>query len=298
MIDSDLNISNSHKVISKYSDYLILKQYSPNTSKSYLSSIDEFIYFLQKNRYYHFSQIDKNTFNKYIRFLKNDSANLSNRAVNIRIAAINNFSKFICSRYNCCELKKIKQLKFISTMPNILDPNDILLLFKNKNPVFSKEATWVCYRDYAVAIFCYSSGARISEALSIDSLDLNDNWVRLEKTKNMHTRYVPINLHVHIAISYYKEQCPYCLYRHLWVCSRGRKLKSPAASVGIKKMFGFSPHYFRHAFATHLILNGCDLLTVKEFLGHSSISTTSIYTHIKPNHLRETVIKCHPLSRS
>jgi len=64
--------------------------------------------------------------------------------------------------------------------------------------------------------------------------------------------------------------------------------------MAVKYYFGFSPHYFRHAFATHLIRGGCDILIVKDFLGHSSLHTTSIYTHIKPKHL-EASVKFHPM---
>lgn len=297
MIDSSLNISNLHLVVKEYKNYLILKNYASNTLLLYLRNIDDFVFFLQRKKYYHFAQVDKNTFYKYIKYHRNTTSNsISNRTINVKIAAINSFLKFVCKNYECCRLAKIPQLKFISNHPLILEQEDMLSLFKNKNPSNDKKSSWVSYRNYAIAILCYSSGARISEALNINSIDIDDNWVRIDKAKNRETRYVPINIHVHIAINNYKEQCPYFLHKYLWLCSRGKKLKISATTMGIKNMFGFSPHYFRHAFATHLILNGCDLLIVKDFLGHSCISTTSIYTHIKPKHLKDTVEKFHPLS--
>ncbi|WP_295007357.1 tyrosine-type recombinase/integrase [Sulfurimonas sp.] len=300
MIDDSLKISNIHFILKEYKIYLqVLKNYATNTVNIYISCVDEFVYFLQDSDYYHFSQIDKNTFYKYISFVKNRAKTkklISNRTVNFKIAAINNFSEFLCKKYYSCELRKVKQLKYISEIPNIIDEQDMLILLKTKNPIFDRKASWVSCRDFALTVLIYSSGARISEILNTTSIDMDDKWIRLEGTKNKTTRYVPVNIHVHIAINNYKEQCPLCLFKCLWICKRGKKLTIHAASAAIKRMFGYSPHYFRHAFATHLILNGCDLRTVQEFLGHSSLVTTSIYTHIKPKHLKKTIEKCHPLS--
>ena len=64
----------------------------------------------------------------------------------------------------------------------------------------------------------------------------------------------------------------------------------------LKQLLGLGPHDMRHHFATHMIINGADVSVVSELLGHSSLITTQIYTHIKKPQLRETVIKCHPMS--
>lgn len=275
----------------------VIRAFAKNTLTPYCDSVDAFLFFLKEKKYFHLSQISKNTFYAYIEYYKNNpNKSLSNRSINITIASLNVFFEFLCKKYNICEATKLRQLKFISKVPNVLDESDLLNLIKKNNPIYNKEATWISYRDYALCIFLYSSGARISEALNLNTIDIDEVWVRLEETKNKNTRYAPINHYTHIVINNYKEQCPFDLCRYLWVCSKGKKLKSTAASVAIKRTFGYSPHYFRHAFATHLLLNGCSLLVIKDFLGHSSIATTSIYTHVKPKHLMATVERCHPLA--
>ena len=298
MIQDDLYISNSEKLLKEYRLYLlVVKMYSKSTLSIYYNNIDSFMYFLQTYKYRHISQIDKNTFQKYIIYVRSTSV-LSNRTTNMIIASLNNFTIFLCKKYKVCKINKIRQLKFISKIPNILDEEDMLELLKKKNPAYNKTATWVNYRDYALVILIYSSGIRIGEAVNITPLciNTNDRWIRIDNAKNQKTRIVPINIHVLIAINNYKELCPYFIYEFMWFDKKGNKLKSNSATVAIKKMFGYSAHYFRHAFATHLVLNGGDLMIIKEFLGHSYINTTSVYLHIKPKHLLAAV-QFHPLAK-
>ena len=294
MISADLYVKNKHALLEHYNSYLVvIKNYSKTTKNLYNNTADGFMYFLKINDYYHIRQINKNTFHRYIKYIRQKSE-ISNRSTNMIIAALNNFAEYLCKEYNACFLSKLKQLKYLSKIPNIMDEKDMLLLLKQKNPEYDKTATWINYRDYAICILLYSTGMRASEAMSISLSDIGSDWIRIEDSKNNKTRVVPTNIHVHISITNYREQCPFVIYNTLWFSNNGKKLTSIAATVALRRTFGYAAHYFRHAFASHLVINGCDLLVVKEFLGHSSIITTSIYVHIKPRHLLEAV-KCHPL---
>lgn len=295
----DLHIEKIHILLQNYYCYLVvIKNYSKNTVKLYYNTSSSFLYFLKINDFYHIYQVEKNIFHKYIIHIRSESQ-ISNQTTNMIISSLNNFTRFLCRNYNFCELRKLKHLKFLSKKPNIIDQEDmIFLLLKQKNPRYDKLATWVSYRNYAICILLYSTGMRISEAMSILLADIDGQWIRVENTKNRKTRVVPINIHVLLSINDYREICPYPICSVLWFSNSGKKLGAKAASIAIKHMFGYTAHYFRHAFATHLILNNCDVRIVQEFLGHSSIATTSIYTHIKPKHLKITVEKCHPLNQS
>ena len=290
-----LDISSCHKVLEEYYIYLsVLKRYSKSTINTYYETINQLFYFLWKQKVKNIKNIDKKILYDFLELTKTSS--ISNRTMNLHIASINNFLCFLSQRYNVFGLPKLKNLKFPDKLVDMIDEDEMLRLLKNNDPRNKKESTWINYRNYALAVFAYSTGARIGEIVNILMVDIADFWVRIEKTKNKETRVVPLNKHAMDVLYLYIERCPYCTSKILWYSIKGKKLTANTATKAITNTFGYSAHYFRHAFATHLVHNGCDLMTVKEFLGHSSIVTTSIYTHVKPKHLLKTVSKFHPLS--
>lgn len=284
------------KIGVEYTSYIkYVRFFAENTMKVYSKTIDALLYFIIHIKKYNcLHKITRETIIEYLIFTR-ISAKISNRSLNIQISAINSFLVFLCEYHKICGIAKVEHSRFANNIPNVLDVNEMLKLLKRKNPIHKKGAGWVEYRDYALGMLLYSSGARISEALQMETIDVSSEWIRLEKTKNKETRLIPTNTIMYMAIVDYKEQCPFFL-KKLWMSANQKPLELSAASSAIKRMFGFSPHHFRHSFATHLVLNGCDLRIVQEFLGHSNISTTSIYIHIKSKRLKETVERCHPLS--
>lgn len=163
-------------------------------------------------------------------------------------------------------------------------------------------------RNKALLETMYSCGLRVSEVvtLKISCLYLNDGFVRVigkgdkerlvpvgeEAAKHINIYIAAIRLHQHIQ----KDEEDI-----LFLNRRGKRMtrvmifliiKSLAAKAGIKKQV--SPHTFRHSFATHLVEGGADLRAVQEMLGHESITTTEIYTHLDRDYLRETLRKFHP----
>jgi site-specific recombinase XerD len=297
MIEDILHIDKADDLLEKYHIYLlIIKSYAKNTIKLYYKTADDFVYFLKLNNYNFITEIDRNTFYEFLTKVKLKSK-ISNQTVNMLISSLNNFAKFLCKEYSFCKISKLKKQKFSSKIPDIIDEDEMLLMLKMKNPHYDKTSTWVRYRNYAICILLYSTGMRISEAMNVLLADIEDDqqWIRIANAKNNKARVVPINIHVLISLNNYREMCPFEICSTLWFSKKGTRLTVAAAAVSITHMFGFSPHYFRHAFATHLMLNNCDLIVVKDFLGHSSIGTTSIYTHVKPKHLLKA-IQCHPLN--
>lgn len=165
-------------------------------------------------------------------------------------------------------------------------------------------------RNKAMLETLYSCGLRVSELvnLKISNLFLNDEFIKVTG-KGDKERLVPVGSVALKQIAIYKEQVRVHMpvkkeYEDfLFLNRRGAKLtrvmvftiiKQLAFKAGLKKHI--SPHTFRHSFATHLVEGGADLRAVQEMLGHESITTTEIYTHLDRAYLRDAIIQYHPRS--
>ncbi|THH34915.1 site-specific tyrosine recombinase XerD [Neolewinella litorea] len=166
-------------------------------------------------------------------------------------------------------------------------------------------------RDRALLETLYACGLRVSEAtgLRLSDLYLEQEFVRVTGKGNKE-RLVPIGptavKHLEIYLRHVREALPVIRDKNIvFLNRRGGALsrvsvftavKKYAAEAGIDKRV--SPHTFRHSFATHLIEGGADLRAVQELLGHESILTTEIYTHLDTDFLRETILSFHPANRN
>jgi len=165
-------------------------------------------------------------------------------------------------------------------------------------------------RNKAMLETLYSCGLRVSELinLKISHLYFNDEFIKVTG-KGDKERLVPIGTAAIKQILIYKDEvrCHVPVKKEfediLFLNRRGAQLtrvmvftiiKQLAAKIGLKKHI--SPHTFRHSFATHLIEGGADLRAVQEMLGHESITTTEIYTHLDRDYLRQAIIQFHPRS--
>ncbi|MEW6041182.1 MAG: tyrosine-type recombinase/integrase, partial [Elusimicrobiota bacterium] len=150
----------------------------------------------------------------------------------------------------------------------------------------------------------YATGLRVSElaGLLLENVDLKVGYVRIIG-KGSKERIVPLGRRASYAVERYLEirNKKYSQSKTLFVNNRGnpvnrksfwKTVKKLASAAGIKKHI--SPHSIRHAFATHLLSGGADLRSLQEMLGHSSIATTQIYTHVDREHLKEIHKKFHP----
>ena len=189
------------------------------------------------------------------------------------------------------------------TLPDVLSVEEVELLFTGIDHSLPEGQ-----RNRAILETMYSSGLRVSEVtgLLISNLYLDEGYIRVIGKGNKE-RLVPIGDHAARHIQLYRE-----LDRHkikpgkghvdtLFLNRRGAALsrvmvfyiiKNAALRAGIQK--NIHPHTLRHSFATHLIEGGAGLRTVQEMLGHESITTTEIYTHLDTRFLRSTLEKYHP----
>ena len=184
---------------------------------------------------------------------------------------------------------KIKQLKIPKQLPKFLTNVEIEDALKNIDT-----DNWLALRDKALILFLYATGLRVTEAMDAKKSDIEEGWIRVRSGKGDKERLVPIALLALKTLNDYLFKRPH-ISDYLFINSNGGRLSRISAFHITKKYLNVSPHVLRHSFATSLILGGADLRVVQELLGHSSMLTTQIYTHIQKENLYETVQNFHPL---
>ena len=223
------------------------------------------------------------------------------------VSGLKSFFKFLILEEKISKdpMDLIESPKLKRKLPEVLSLNDINILL-NSIDLSTMEGV----RNRAIIETLYSSGLRVSELvnLSIQNLFLDIGFIKVIG-KGSKERLVPIGRHAIKYINMYKNG-----YRDnkkinkgnegfLFLNRYGRKLTREMIFLIIKKVSNkcllnknVSPHTFRHSFATHLIEGGADLRAVQEMLGHESITTTEIYTHLDREYLKQVIKEFHPRS--
>jgi integrase/recombinase XerD len=212
------------------------------------------------------------------------------RTLNRKLSSINAFFDFCYSSNFLSEKTKLKSAKIPKLLPKFLSSEKLMAGIE-----LCDKTTWLGLRDAALLYFLYASGVRISECLSLTKEDLDGEWLLVRHAKGDKERLVPVAKVALDALQSYLNECPY-EKDYLWCNYKGDKLSRVSAFKITQKYLGVSPHVLRHSYATALITGGADLRVVQELLGHASLITTQVYTHIQKQHLSETVEVCHPFS--
>ena len=212
------------------------------------------------------------------------------RTLNRKLSSINTFFHF-CHLQNFTHEKiRIPMAKVPKNLPKYLSPEEIM-----EGVSLIDRSSVKGLRDYALILFLYASGCRISEALSAQRSDILEGWLKIRFAKGEKERVVPLApVAIEALEAYLQAQDMSSAY--IWLNYRGEPLSRISAYKIVKKYLGVSPHVLRHSFASSLIIGGADLRVVQELLGHSSLETTQIYTHIQKQNLQDTMLHYHPLS--
>ena len=269
------------RYLEAFLEYLLInKGVSKNTYEAYKRDLQQFEDYIKKD----IIEADSSDVISFLSSIENK------RSLNRKLSAINSFFDFAYKRDMVKEKFKIKQAKIPKTLPKFLEKDEILKAISH----IDYNSSWFELRDKALILFLYATGLRISEALNVKLSDIEDGWVRVEMAKGEKQRLVPIADMALNAINEYLNKRP-CNSEFLFVNKNCNKLSRISAFNITKKYLNVSPHVLRHSFATSLVLGGADLRVVQELLGHASLNTTQIYTHIQKENLKETVLKYHPL---
>lgn len=213
------------------------------------------------------------------------------RTLNRKLSAFNSFLDFCHKNRFDSASSKFSLSKVPKNLPKYLSYETIQSGLK-----LIDRSEWIGMRDYALILFLYATGTRIGECLGAEEGDIEGEWLRIRHGKGEKERYVPIAQEALRTLRAYQEACPYTK-RTLWLNYRGEALSRISAFKITQKYLSVSPHALRHSYATALILGGADLRVVQELLGHASLLTTQIYTHVQKHNLQETLLTCHPMAK-
>ena len=213
------------------------------------------------------------------------------RTLNRKLSSINAFFDFCYKSQFLDEKTKLRLSKIPKLLPKFLSYEAI-----QEGLAMIDTTTWIGLRDYALILFLYASGSRISEALEISRNDIDGEWLHIRHAKGEKERIVPLAEVSRKAIDSYLQETPF-EKDYLWCNYKGGKLSRISAYKITQKYLGVSPHVLRHSYATSLIRGGADLRVVQELLGHASLLTTQVYTHIQRQDLKDTVSVYHPITK-
>jgi len=261
----------------------IIKRLSPKTIEAYRHDLDELEALSSKS----LLELESASVIQVLCSIPNK------RTLNRKLSALNSFLDFCHRSHFETHSSKFTLSKIPKTLPHYLPYESIMSSLGEID-----RTNWLGLRDYALMLFLYATGLRISECLSMHEEDIEGEWLRVRHTKGEKERYIPIASTALDALRTYQEACPSSRYvRALWLNYRYEPLSRISAFKITQKYLGTSPHTLRHSYATGLILGGADLRVVQELLGHASLLTTQIYTHVQKHNLQQTVLECHPMVR-
>ena len=293
MMKQKLEISS---LIDSYKDFLIYeKGLSENTVSAYISDVNKVS---GQEEYFDIENFLPDTY-----LMSSNNKNYSGSTKKRIQSSINQFLKYLIDENYIANIE-INNVSIMSEkkLPHVLSPNEIDKLID-----FYNHDLFISSRNKTIIDFMYSTGCRVSELINVEEsdIDIEEAFVRLEG-KGSKQRIVPLGSKVLINLESYlplrnkdrksKNNKLFISksYKNLDRTAVFRIIKSTGVKAGIHKEL--YPHILRHSAATHMLEGGCDLRTVQEFLGHSSVSTTQIYTKVTKAFLEEAFIESHPRS--
>ena len=283
-----------------YCDYLLLqKNYSEKTVDSYRRDIDKFLDYIQKEGVL-FDHVDRNIVRNFLTVEL--MAGISKRSCQRRMSALRSFYDFLYARHYVANnpFLGVSSPKADISYPKTLYVEEVRSLLDEN----AKRTDSLKDRDQAILELMYASGMRASEivALTVRDVDHNSRTIRVFG-KGKKERLVPFSKDASAAMkAYVGKSRPELAARNkdqvksdkFFLNANGKGLTVRGLEYILKQIdektgeyLGLHPHELRHTFATHLLENGADLRLIQELLGHESINTTQVYTHVSQKALKE-----------
>lgn len=292
------------KYIDKYLEYLkVVKKYSNKTLEAYYDDLTLYNEFLGNN-FINILDIDYDIVKEYMKYLY--SLNISKSSISRKLSSIRGLYNYLVREDIVKDnyFNRIGNPKKDKYLPKFLKDEEINKIFdvcKNDTPINQ--------RNSVIIELLYATGIRVSELVNIKLSDINiDDRVIKVLGKGSKERIVIFNNHTKKAIDIYLNDGYHKFNKlntgYLILNKDGNKLSERYIRNIINKLvikagldIKISPHTFRHTFATDMLEDGSDLMTVKELLGHESLNTTSIYTHVTNEQIRKVYDMAHPRAK-
>ena len=289
------------KDINQYIEYIFqVKNLSPNTANSYKRDLLKLSSYMESLGIASYSKITDDIGTGWIGSLF--SSNNNPRSIQRHLSSAKGFFKFLKknSIIESSPFELVNAPKTPQHLPDVLSPEDVEQLLSLK-PMDVLEI-----RDLAIVELMYSSGLRVSETANIDLNDFEEEMSFLRVLgKGSKTRIVPLGRYAINAIqNWIKEREKYSeKSKALFINLKGSRLSVRSIQLRLKRLAikqglpPVHPHMLRHSFATHMLESSGDLRTIQELLGHSSLSTTQIYTKLDYQYLVKIYDKAHPRAK-
>ena len=279
---------------------LIVKKHSDNTIINYRTDLLKFNEFMNNN----ILNINKDDINNYLKYLYD--YNSSKSSISRELSTLRSFYNYLLKKniITTNYFISIKNPKKDNSLPKFVKDNDIDKMFEIPNT-----RTWIGMRNLLIIRMLYATGVRVSELVNIKLKDINksERTIRI-LGKGSKERIVVYGIHTKDALEDYlnrgRRQIDIHNSEYLFLNKDGNKLSDRYVRKIIDEIIAaasitmhVSPHMLRHTFATSMLNNGADLVSVKDLLGHESLNTTSIYTHVSDDKIREIYNMAHPRAK-
>ena len=277
--------------VGKFIEYLSKElNYSDNTVISYEEDINNYLEYLKKQNI-NYKKIDNIAIRNYLKYL--DDLNLKNSTIARRISALRTFYNYLLNKglVDTNLFNSIRNPKIEKKLPNYLSYEELARILDNIDI-----STFIGLRNRLMVEMFYATGCRVSEItnIKVNDIDKSNNSIRImgkgskerivyfgEYARDYLDRYLPLIDCVYLFTNEAKEKLSVHDVEYI--------IKDLVKNLALKTHV--TPHTLRHTFATHLLNNGADKKTVQELVGHSSLNTTGIYTHVSNERIKEVYRK-------
>lgn len=280
---------------------------SPLTMDSYRRSLSQFREWMGE-RFSSWQTCTPQSFRSWLYLAMEQQ--LQSSTIRLRFAALRSFYNYLV-RYGETSVNPLDEV----ALPRARHPLPVHLNLKQMEellgmpflaPLDKKSPPWLPYRDAAILELFYSCGMRLSELVSLNANALPDGEDCLRVVgKGRKVRIIPVGDYAREALRKYREMAGISGVMPLFISRLGKRLTGRSIQLMLDKYlrlsnipFHISPHKLRHTFATHMLDAGADLRAVQELLGHASLSTTQIYTHVTKTRMKEVYTETHPRARA